>query len=116
MRISDWSSDVCSSDLWSLVNLFHRKIDRVQRGLDDNEDAQRRSQREQDGSEVRSVELERLIAQGLTLNERRHAFAFLRDPAAQLFEGRTRSAWTPQSGSQVHHPAPTPPPTHPPAP
>jgi hypothetical protein len=32
----------------------------VERELDDNEQAQRRSQREQDGSEVRSVELEQL--------------------------------------------------------
>ena len=48
--------------LWSLVNLFHRRIDRIERALDANECDQRRSQREQDGSEVRSVELERLIA------------------------------------------------------
>src|SRR3546814_12952475 len=90
MRISDWSSDVCSSDL-------------VQRDLDDNEDAQRRSQREQDGSEVRSVELERLIAQGLTLIERRNAFEFLRDHAAELFEGHTGLAWKPLSASKVNH-------------
>src|SRR3546814_4588750 len=94
LRSSDWSSDVSSPYL---------KIDRVQRGLDDNEDAQRRSQREQDGSEVRSVELERLIAQGLTLIERRNAFEFLRDHAAELFEGRTGSAWKPLSGSKVNH-------------
>src|SRR3546814_19014114 len=51
-RLEDDLADL----LWSLVNLFHRKIDRVQRGLDDNEDAQRRSQREQDGrSEERRV-------------------------------------------------------------
>src|SRR3546814_11379789 len=72
----------------------------VQRDLDDNEDAQRRSQREQDGSEVRSVELERLIAQGLTLLERRNAFEFLRDHAAELFEGHTGLAWKPLSGSK----------------
>src|SRR3984893_14201299 len=42
--------------LWSTVNLFHRAIERIGRQLDDNEQAQRRSQREQDGSEVRSVE------------------------------------------------------------
>jgi hypothetical protein len=42
--------------LWSTVNLFHRAADRVQRELDDNEDAQKRSQKEQDGSEIRSVE------------------------------------------------------------
>src|ERR1700682_4619612 len=32
--------------LWSMVNLFHRAVDRVQRVLDDNEDAQKRSQKE----------------------------------------------------------------------
>ena len=39
--------------LWSVVNVFHRKSDRVQRELDDNEDRQRRAQQEQDGSEVK---------------------------------------------------------------
>lgn len=48
--------------LWSLVNLFHRGIDRIGRELDTKEAAQQRSQREQDGSEVRSVELERLAS------------------------------------------------------
>ena len=91
--------------LWSLVNLFHRKIDRVQRRLDGNEDAQQRSQREQDGAEVKSVELERLIAQGLTLLEQRNAFEFLRDAAADLFEAQTGSAWRPRSGSKVSHAA-----------
>ena len=50
--------------LWSTVNLFHRAVARVERELDDNEQAQRRSQKEQDGSEIRSVELERLTAEG----------------------------------------------------
>jgi len=45
--------------LWSTVNLFHRAVGRIERELDDNEQAQRRSQKEQDGSEIRSVELER---------------------------------------------------------
>jgi len=89
--------------LWSQVSLFHRKVDRVQRELDDNEDAQRRSQEQQDGSEVRSVELERLLAQGLTLIERRNAFEFLRDHAAELFEIHTGSAWRPRKGSVVNH-------------
>ncbi|MBN9291206.1 MAG: hypothetical protein J0H36_08845, partial [Hyphomicrobium denitrificans] len=46
--------------LWSTVNLFHRATDRIERELDSNEQAQKRGQREQDGSEIRSVELERL--------------------------------------------------------
>ena len=93
--------------LWAVVNVFHRKVDRVQRELDANEAAQRRAQGEQDGSEVRSVELERLVAQGLTLIERRDAFEFLRDEAAELFEGRTGSAWRPRAGSMVNHRAMT---------
>jgi hypothetical protein len=89
--------------LWSTVNIFHRKIDRVQRELDDNEDAQHRSQREQDGSEIRSVDLERLVAQGITLVERRNAFEFMRDEAANLFEVHTGSLWRPRNGSMVNH-------------
>ncbi|MBM3578413.1 MAG: DUF2493 domain-containing protein [Alphaproteobacteria bacterium] len=89
--------------LWSFVNLFHRKAERVDRDLDDNETAQRRAQAEQDGSEVRSVELERLISQGLTLTERRNAFEFFRDHLAELYATETGSVWRPRSGSKVNH-------------
>ena len=40
--------------LWSYVNLFHRHTDRISRQLDDNEQQQRRSQTEQDGTEVKA--------------------------------------------------------------
>ena len=100
-RLEDDTEDL----LWSLVNLFHRKIGRVQRRLDDNEDAQRRSQREQDGTEVKSVELERLVGQGLMLLGQRDTFETLRDAAAELFEAQTGSAWRPHSGSRVNHAA-----------
>jgi YspA, cpYpsA-related SLOG family len=89
--------------LWSTTNLFHRAVDRIERDLDDNEQAQHRSQREQDGSEVRSVELERLVAEGLTLIERRNCMEFFRDQAAELFEHHTGSAWRPRNGSMVNH-------------
>lgn len=65
--------------LWSIVNLFHRAGERIQRELQRNEDAQRSGQREQDGSEIKSVELERHIVEGITLLERRNAFEFMRD-------------------------------------
>ena len=87
--------------LWSLVNLFHRRIDRIERALDANESDQRRSQREQDGSEVRSVELERLIAHGLTLIERRNSFEFMRDTAIDLYAVHTGEVWRPRSSSLV---------------
>jgi len=72
--------------LWSTVNLFHRAGERIQRELQRNEDSQRNGQREQDGSEVKSVELERLVAEGITLLERRNAFEFMHAYAGDLFE------------------------------
>lgn len=89
--------------LWSTVNLFHRAGERIQRELQRNEDAQRTGQKEQDGSEVKSVELERHIMEGITLVERRNAFEFMRDYAADLFEAQTGSAWRPRTGSKVSH-------------
>ena len=89
--------------LWSTVNLFHRAIDRIERELDDNQQSQRRGQEAQDGSEVRSVELERLTAEGQTLTERRNAFEFLRDEAASHYERHTHALWRPRTGSKVSH-------------
>ncbi|KAB2756659.1 DUF2493 domain-containing protein [Brucella anthropi] len=89
--------------LWGAVNLFHRAADRVERDLDGNEQAQRRLQREQDGSEVKSVELERLTAEGQTHIERRNAMELFRDLSAEAFEHHTGTPWRPRSGSMVNH-------------
>ena len=89
--------------LWGTVNLFHRAAARVERELDSNELAQRRLQREQDGSEVKSVELERLTAEGQTLIERRAGMELFRDLATEAFEHHTGSAWRPRTGSMVSH-------------
>lgn len=89
--------------LWNLVNLFHRAGDRVDRALDDNEQLQRRLQREQDGSEIRSVELERATCEGISLVERRDAMEFFREAAAEQYRMLTRKAWAPRTGSRVQH-------------
>ena len=89
--------------LWSTVNLFHRAVDRIERELDHNEQAQLRSQKEQDGSEIRSVELERLTAEGVAMIERRNSMEFLRDQAADQFERHTGSPWRPRLRSKVSH-------------
>uniref|UniRef100_E6VQ91 YspA cpYpsA-related SLOG domain-containing protein n=1 Tax=Rhodopseudomonas palustris (strain DX-1) TaxID=652103 RepID=E6VQ91_RHOPX len=89
--------------LWSAVNLFHRATERIERELDDNGQAQKRSQRDQDGSEIRSVELERLTAEGMTLIERRDTMEVFRDQAAEHFVRHTGSHWHPRSGSMVNH-------------
>jgi len=85
--------------LWSTVNLFHRQAEKAQRDLDDNEDAQKRSQREQDGSEVKSVELERLLIEGQDRIDRRDTYEAMRDQAGELFETHTGTTWKPRSGS-----------------
>jgi hypothetical protein len=100
-RLEDDLADL----VWAFVNIFHRKIARLDRALDDNEQAQRRSQAEQDGSEVRSVELERLTAQGVSLIERRNAFEAFRDMAAEAFEAATGSPWRPRAGSMTNRKA-----------
>ncbi|MGV7215143.1 DUF2493 domain-containing protein [Bradyrhizobium sp. UFLA05-112] len=89
--------------LWSAVNLFHRAADRIERELDTNEQAQQKSLREQNGSEVRSVELERLTAEGITIMERRNVMEVFRDQAAEWFEVHTGSLWRPRSGSIINH-------------
>ncbi|VTZ50540.1 conserved hypothetical protein [Methylocella tundrae] len=89
--------------LWSTVNLFHRAVGRIERDLDENEQAHRRCQNEQDGSEIRSVELERLTGEGQTLIERRNCMEFFRDQAAEQFERHAHSTWRPRSGSKVNH-------------
>ena len=91
--------------LWSLTNVFHLSLNRVERALDRNESDQRRSQRDQDGSEIRSVELERLLAEGLSLIERRSAHELIRDTAVSLFERHLGECWRPRNGSRVSHQA-----------
>lgn len=100
-RLEDDLADL----VWAFVNIFHRKIARLDRALDDNEQAQRRSQAEQDGSEVRSVELERLTAQGVSLIERRNAFEAFRDMAAEQFDTVTGAPWRPRAGSMANRKA-----------
>ena len=98
-RLEDDLADL----LWSFASIFHRKIDRLERDLDTNEQAQIRSRRDQNGSEIASVELERLIEQGIGLIERRNAFEFFRDTAAERYEAVTGSTWRPRVGSMLNH-------------
>lgn len=89
--------------LWSLVNVMHRRLDVLQHRLDENEDAQRILAAEQDGSEVKSVELERKLAEGEALLVRRDTFEAMRDAAAAEHTMLTGSPWMPRSGSRISH-------------
>ena len=93
--------------LWSLVNTFHRRIVHTEKRLDDIELKQRQSQREQDGSEIRSVELERLLDEGKSLSQTRDAFEAMREWAAESYHVQTGSPWLPRTGSKTSHKAVT---------
>lgn len=88
--------------LWGIVNVFQRAVERVERELDDNEFAQERMRREQDGTEVKSVELERTLAEGITMIERRDTMEYFRDAAADQFRTFIKKPWLPRSGSKVN--------------
>ena len=89
--------------LWSTVNTFHRAVERIETKLDDNEQAQKHLQREQDGSEVKSGQLETLIGAGQSLIERRDSMETFRDAAADIYLRTTGTPWSQRSGSRVNH-------------
>lgn len=89
--------------LWSLVNSFHRRLTHTGKRLDDTTLKIRQAMAEQDGSEIRSVELEHLTEEGTALTETRNAFEAMRDLAAEHFEAIVGSPWLPRTGSKVSH-------------
>ncbi len=71
--------------------------------LDQSENEQKRTQGEQIGSEVRSVDLERLIAEGVTMIERRIAMEVFLDDVPDLFKAHIGTAWRPRNRSRANH-------------
>lgn len=88
---------------WSLVDVVHRKVDRVQRRLDDNELKQRDLHDQQDGSEVMSTQLEDATDKGRFEEAKRDAFERLREYTITEFEKLTGSDWRPRTKSVVNH-------------
>lgn len=85
---------------WGLVNLFHRQIGRLEQMLGENELRQKALIREQDGSEVKSAELERETAVGQALLDHVSAFEDMRAAAADAYAVMTGSGWRAKSGSR----------------
>lgn len=59
--------------------------------------------REQDGSEIRSVEFERATRGGISLIQRRDAMECFREAAVKQYRLLLRKAWTPRMGARVQH-------------
>ena len=87
--------------LWGFVNTLDAQTQRLDRAADKLIPGIRDLQREQDGSEIRSRELELATDRANNLTERRDAFEQLRDAAAEAYRSETGEVWRPRRGSHV---------------
>jgi len=89
--------------LWGIVNAFDAQVRRLDRAVDRLRPELRDLQSAQDGSEVKSHELELVTERAQNLGERRDAFEQLRDTAAEHYRAATGEVWRPRRGSHVSH-------------
>ena len=87
--------------LWGFVNTLDAQTQRLDRAADKLIPGIRELQREQDGSEIRSRELELATDRAENLTARRDAFEGLRDAAAEAYRSETGEVWRPRRGSHV---------------
>ena len=87
--------------LWGFVNTLDAQTQRLDRAADKLIPGIRELQREQDGSEIRSRELELATDRAQNFNARRDAFEQLRDAAAEAYRVETGEVWRPRRGSHV---------------
>ncbi len=87
--------------LWGFVNTLDAQTQRLDRAADKLIPGIREMQREQDGSEIRSRELELATDRAENLTARRDAFEGLRDTAAEAYRVETGEVWRPRRGSHV---------------
>ena len=88
--------------LWQIVNVFHRKAQRLEHELDANILRQRALMEQQDGSEIASYELEIVHATGVGIQKRLTAMEHIRLHGTQVFQQHTGDSWLPKSGSLTH--------------
>ncbi len=87
--------------LWGFVNMLHAQTQRLDRGVDKLSPELRDLQRDQDGTEIRSRELELVTDRARNLGDRRDAFETLRDAVAEQYRAETGDTWRPRRGSHV---------------
>ncbi len=94
-------ADERESLLWGFVNCLDAQTRRLDRTADRLVPELKDLLRRQDGSEVRSRELELVTNRSQNLDARRDAFETLRDTAAEAYREATGSTWRPRTGSHV---------------
>ena len=94
-------ADERESLLWGFVNMLDAQTQRLDRAADRLMPELRDLQREQDGTEIKSFELELKTDRAQNLTARRDAFETLRDAAAESYRDVTGTTWRPRRGSHV---------------
>ena len=89
-------ADERESLLWGFVNTFDAQVRRLDRSVDRLSPELRDLQREQDGTEIKSRELELVTDRAQNLGDRRDAFEKMRDLAADAYRAETGDTWRPR--------------------
>ena len=87
--------------LWGIVNAFDAQVRRLDRSVDRLTPELRDLQAAQDGTEVKSRELELTTGRAQNLGDRRDAFEQMRDAAAEHYRAETGEVWRPRRGSHT---------------
>ena len=94
-------ADERESLLWGFVNMLDAQTQRLDRAADRLLPDLRDLRRAQDGTEIKSRELELVTDRAQNLTDRRDAFEIMRDEAAEAYRTETGSLWRPRRGSHV---------------
>ena len=94
-------ADERESLLWGFVNMLDSQTRRLDRAADKLTPELRDLQREQDGTEIKSRELELVTDRAQNLSDRRDAFETMRDATADAYRVETGSTWRPRRGSHT---------------
>ena len=94
-------ADERESLLWGFVNTFDAQVRRLDRSVDRLAPELRDLQSSQDGSEVKSRELELVTDRAQNLGDRRDAFETMRDAVADAYRTETGDTWRPRRGSNT---------------
>ena len=94
-------ADERESLLWGFVNMLDAQVRRLDRSVDRLTPELRDLQKAQDGTEIKSRDLELVTDRARNLGDRRDAFERMRDAVAEQYRAATGEVWRPRHGSHA---------------
>jgi hypothetical protein len=86
---------------WGVVNLLHRQVEKLERTSYEQTCAIKQALAEQDGSEVKDLELQEATERQHRTTELIRALELLREASAGAYAAETGNEWTPRGGSRT---------------